>query len=131
MDAPATLDRRDARGPGRYRLGIDIGGTFTDLLLMDEVEGRLIGFKTASTPAPEDAVIQGILELQRSHGIDPAEIGYFSHGTTLGVNTLLQRNGDNVGVLITKGFRDTLELRRLRLPKTNDFFVAKPLSLVP
>ena len=131
MDAPATLDRRDARGPGRYRLGIDIGGTFTDLLLMDEVEGRLIGFKTASTPAPEDAVIEGIRELQRSHGIDPAEIGYFSHGTTLGVNTLLQRNGDNVGVLITKGFRDTLELRRLRLPKTNDFFVAKPLSLVP
>ncbi|MBV9219522.1 MAG: hypothetical protein JOY94_08905 [Methylobacteriaceae bacterium] len=131
MDAPATLDRRDARGSGRYRLGIDIGGTFTDLLLMDEVEGRLIGFKTASTPAPEDAVIEGILELQRTHGIDPAEIGYFSHGTTLGVNTLLQRNGDNVGVLITKGFRDTLELRRLRLPKTNDFFVAKPLSLVP
>ena len=47
------------------------------------------------------------------------------------MNTLLQRNGDPVGVLVTKGFRDTLELRRLRLPKANDFFVEKPVSLVP
>ena len=126
------LEATPATGPaGRYRLGIDIGGTFTDLLLMDAAEGRVIAFKTASTSAPEEGVIAGIRELEARHGIDPAMIGYFSHGTTLGVNTLLQRNGDCVGVLITKGFRDTLELRRLRLPKTNDLFVAKPLSLVP
>jgi N-methylhydantoinase A len=127
----AIAGAQTAHPPGRYRLGIDIGGTFTDLLLVDEVDGRVVAFKTASTPSPEDAVIDGITELKQRYGVDPAEIVYFSHGTTLGVNTLLQRNGDRVGVLITKGFRDTLELRRLRLPKTNDFFVAKPLSLVP
>jgi N-methylhydantoinase A len=115
----------------RYRLGIDIGGTFTDLLLMDEAEGRLLAVKMASTPAPEDAVIAGIGALERRHGVAPADIAYFSHGTTLAVNTLLQRNGAEVGVITTKGFRDILELRRLRLPKANDLFVPRPRPLVP
>ncbi len=115
----------------RLRLGVDIGGTFTDLLLLDEVEGHVYALKTSSTSPPEDAVINGIDALRQRFGIDPSDIHYFSHGTTLAVNTLLQRNGDAVGVLITKGFRDTLELRRLRLPKANDFFVPKPRSLVP
>jgi N-methylhydantoinase A len=115
----------------RYRLGIDIGGTFTDLLLMDEVSGRLHALKVASTAAPEDAILAGIAELQARDGIDPASIVYFSHGTTLAVNTLLQRNGADVGVVTTKGFRDILELRRLRLPKANDLFVPRPRPLVP
>lgn len=114
-----------------YRLGVDIGGTFTDLLLLDETSGALFGLKTSSTNPPEDAVVNGILALKERFGVDPADIGFFSHGTTLAVNTLLQRNGDPVGALVTQGFRDTLELRRLRLPKANDFFVPKPRSLVP
>ncbi len=115
----------------RYRLGIDVGGTFTDLLLMDEAAGRLFAIKTASTPAPEDAIIAGITALRERHGVDPAEIVYFSHGTTLAVNTLLQRNGAEVGLITTKGFKDILELRRLRLPKANDLFVPRPQPLVP
>jgi N-methylhydantoinase A len=114
-----------------YRLGADIGGTFTDLILLDETAGHVYGLKTPSTHSPEDAVINGILALKDQFGIDPAKIDFFSHGTTLAVNTLLQRNGDPVGALVTKGFRDTLELRRLRLSKPNDFFVPKPVSLVP
>jgi len=116
----------------RYRLGIDIGGTFTDLHAMDEATGALYALKTPSTKGdPSDAVAHGIDELQKRFGIEPSEIAYFSHGTTLAVNTLLERNGARGGVLMTKGFTDTLELRRLRLSKANDFFVPKPVSLVP
>lgn len=115
----------------RYRLGIDIGGTFTDLLLMNEDTGDLFVLKTPSTLWPVEAVGAGIQELQQRYGITPSEIVYFSHGTTLAVNTLLQRSGARVGVLVTKGFRDILELRRLRLPKANDFFIPRPISLVP
>ncbi|WP_137391501.1 hydantoinase/oxoprolinase family protein [Rhodoligotrophos defluvii] len=113
------------------RLGIDVGGTFTDLLALDERDGRVLALKTASTVAPEDAIINGLAELGKRFGVTPQDVTYFSHGTTLAVNTLLQRNGDAVGVLTTRGFRDTLELRRLRLPKANDLFVPKPVSLVP
>ena len=116
----------------RYRLGVDIGGTFTDLHLMDEETGALFALKTPSTPRdPSLAVANGIEELGKRHGIVPADVRYFAHGTTLAVNTLLERDGAKVGVLMTGGFTDTLELRRLRLPKANDFFVPKPVSLVP
>ncbi|MDG2482492.1 MAG: hydantoinase/oxoprolinase family protein, partial [Alphaproteobacteria bacterium] len=116
----------------RYRLGIDIGGTFTDLHLIDEETGALFALKTPSTRQdPSLAVANGIEELRSRHGIDPADIRYFAHGTTLAVNTLLERNGARAGVLMTRGFTDTLELRRLRLSKANDFFVPKPVSLVP
>ncbi len=115
-----------------YRLGIDIGGTFTDLHAMDEATGALYALKTPSTKGdPSDAVAAGIEELRKRFAIEPGEIAYFSHGTTLAVNTLLERNGARGGVLMTKGFTDTLELRRLRLSKANDFFVPKPVSLVP
>ncbi|MEX2647798.1 MAG: hydantoinase/oxoprolinase family protein [Alphaproteobacteria bacterium] len=116
---------------GRYRLGIDIGGTFTDLQVLDETTGRVVTLKTPSTPEPEEGVAVGLMALAERHGIRASDIGFFSHGTTIGVNTLLERKGARVGVITTRGFRDILELRRLRLPKANDFFVPKPISLVP
>lgn len=115
-----------------YRLGIDTGGTFTDLQLMDEATGAVIALKTPSTPDdPARAVAAGIEALEARHGIDTAAIRYFAHGTTLALNTLLERTGARVGVLMTRGFTDTLELRRLRLSRANDFFVPKPVSPVP
>ncbi|MBM3584723.1 MAG: hydantoinase/oxoprolinase family protein [Alphaproteobacteria bacterium] len=116
---------------GRYRLGIDIGGTFTDLQVLDEATGRVVTLKTPSTAEPEEAVAAGLALLDARHGIKAADIGFFSHGTTIGVNTLLERKGASVGVVTTRGFRDVLELRRLRLAATNDLFVPKPVSLVP
>lgn len=115
----------------RYRLGIDIGGTFTDLILMNEKNGAIKLLKTPSTIWPVEAVLNGIEELQEKYGVRPNEINYFSHGTTLAVNTILERSGARVGVLTTQGFRDLLELRRLRLPKTNNLLVERPISLVP
>ena len=116
----------------RYRLGVDIGGTFTDFQVMEEASGALFSLKVPSTKLdPCDAVITGIKTLEARFGISPRNYIYFAHGTTLGVNTLLERNGARGGVLMTNGFTDTLELRRLRLPKANDFFVPKPVSLIP
>jgi N-methylhydantoinase A len=116
---------------GRYRLGVDIGGTFTDLQALDETSGRVVALKTPSTLEPEQGVVAGLRALADRHGIKTSEIAFFSHGTTIGVNTLLERKGAAVGVITTRGFRDILELRRLRLSKANDFFVPKPISLVP
>lgn len=114
-----------------FRVGVDIGGTFTDLLAMDERSGRTFVLKRPSTASPVEAVVEGIRDLDVRHSIGGAHIGYFAHGTTIGVNTLLQRSGARVGVLTTRGFRDVLELRRLRLPSAQDFFTPRPRSLVP
>ena len=120
-------------GPqSRYRLGVDIGGTFTDLHAMEESSGRLFALKVPSNrDDPSSAVIEGVRELESRFGVSPGDIAYFAHGTTLAVNTLLERNGAPGGLLMTKGFTDTLVLRRLRLSKANDFFVPKPVPLIP
>jgi len=115
----------------RIRLGVDVGGTFTDLVALEERSGLLHTLKTPSTLWPLDGVVNAVRELSGSHGVDVSAVGYFSHGSTIAVNTLLERSGARVGLITTQGFRDILELRRLRLPKANDFFVERPRSLVP
>jgi N-methylhydantoinase A len=113
------------------RLGIDIGGTFTDLVTMDESSGQLAMLKTPSTPAhPSQAVINGIEELVTRDQIDPSAITYFVHGTTLALNTVIQRSGARTGLLVTSGFADILELQRLRLPDPHHFNADRPRALV-
>ncbi len=116
----------------RYRLGVDIGGTFTDVLVFNDVSGALTSLKVPSNRQdPAQAIVTGLEALRVRHGVDPGMIGYFSHGTTLGVNTLLERDGAEVGLLVTKGFRDILELRRLRLPQANNLYAPRPRALAP
>lgn len=114
-----------------YRLGIDIGGTFTDALVMDH-QGRVIAaLKTPSIAvAPEQAIFNALDQLKAS-GVNIHEIDLFVHGTTLGVNTLIERNGAVTGLLVTKGFRDILEIRRLRLEDTTNLYGDKTDALVP
>ena len=115
-----------------YRIGVDIGGTFTDLVLLDEGGGRLEVLKVPSTPAdPAAAVLTGTRALLGRAGVASDRVSLFIHGTTLAVNTLLQRSGEQVGLLVTRGFRDLLELRRLRLREAQNYFVEKPEALVP
>ncbi len=117
---------------GRYRLGVDIGGTFTDFLLMDEAGGKERLVKVASTPEhPSAAILEGLRRLTNEQAIDPAEIVSFVHGTTLAVNTLIQRSGAPVGLLVTEGYRDILELRRLRLEDPSQLYSDKPVPLTP
>jgi N-methylhydantoinase A len=116
---------------GRYRLGVDIGGTFTDVMVADEAGFVVTTLKTPSVPlAPEQAIFNAIDEL-KTVDVTPDAISLFIHGTTLAVNTLIERTGAATGLLVTRGFRDVLEIRRLRLENTTDFYGDKPLPLVP
>jgi N-methylhydantoinase A len=117
---------------GRYWLGIDIGGTFTDFSLFDQATGALTGLKVPSTP-PEfaRAVRDGLEQLTRERGIDPRQISTVVHGTTIAVNTVIQRTGARLGLVVTDGFRDILEIQRLRLPNPHDMNGRRPVPLIP
>jgi N-methylhydantoinase A len=116
----------------RHWLGVDIGGTFTDFACFDTRTAELIGLKVASTPHDfAEAVRDGLQRLADEHGVDLAEIGTVVHGTTIAVNTLIQRTGARLGLLVTEGFRDVLELQRLRMPNPFDLDGARPLPLIP
>jgi len=101
-------------GTPRYRLGVDVGGTHTDLVLLDAASGALMVEKVASTPKnPALGVLDGIAKFF-ARGIDPADIAFFAHGTTITTNALLEMRGAKVGLLITKGFRAVQEIQARR-----------------
>ncbi len=116
----------------RYWLGIDIGGTFTDFTLYDTGSHSVTGLKVPSTPPDfARAVEDGLDQLAGEHGIDLREIDVVVHGTTIAVNTLIQRTGARLGLLVTEGFRDVLEIQRLRLPNPLDLHGGRPEPLIP
>src|SRR5262245_18659125 len=92
----------------RSIVGVDVGGTFTDLFLLDSVNGT---FRTAKVPSRRGDEAQGFLNGLQALG-GAGAIGSIVHGTTVGTNTLLERRGPKVGVITTRGFRDALEMRR-------------------
>lgn len=114
-----------------YRLGIDIGGTFTDLSLLNPQDGSLTAVKTPTVPDdPARGILNG-LALLKEKKIHPSQIHYFVHGMTIGLNTLLQRKGARIALFVTEGFRDILSLQRLRLPIPYDFRSRMPEPLIP
>jgi N-methylhydantoinase A len=138
------------------RIGVDIGGTFTDLVLVTsgvagavgegaratgDVAGAaapapatrtMIAAKVASTPtAPEQAVLTGIAGVLAEAGLPAAAVTAVVHGTTVGSNALLQRSGAPAGLITTRGFRDVLEIGRVRTPSMFDLSWEKPEPLVP
>lgn len=122
----------DGRAPSASgaRIGVDIGGTFTDLVLADGA-GAVFHRKVSSTPAaPEAAVLEGVAAIIADAGLDPADIAEVVHGTTVGSNTLLQKVGAPTGLITTRGFRDVLEIGRLRTPSMFDLQWEKPQPLV-
>jgi N-methylhydantoinase A len=116
--------------PRTARIGTDIGGTFTDLVLLDSL-GRTFFEKVSSTPAdPGEAVLTGIRQILAKAELDVAAVTQVLHGTTVGSNTLLQQAGARCGLITTKGFRDVLEIGRLRTPVIFDLLWDKPDPLV-
>lgn len=100
-----------------YRLGIDVGGTFTDVLLIDDDTGAMTPIKTPSTPHDQSVgVLAGIEEVCRVAGVDKQEIVQILHGTTVATNAALEGDGALVGLLVTKGFRKSLHLARSWTP---------------
>jgi N-methylhydantoinase A len=114
-----------------YRVGVDIGGTFTDFCVLDEASHSLSTLKVLSTPdRPGSEVMTGIRQLEERFGIAPSRIVYFTHGTTVGVNTVIQRKGARLAMLVTENFADVLELARLKMPDMYDLFSRRPEPLV-
>lgn len=114
------------------RVGVDTGGTFTDLVAFTEEDGSLLVHKVSSTPDdPGRAILQGLDELLEKAGATMADISYFAHGTTVGTNALLTGNGVTTGLITTRGFRDLLELGRGRRPEMYDPQADKPAPFVP
>src|ERR1700733_663428 len=115
----------------KFRVAVDIGGTFTDIALLT-ARGLIHQSKISSTPAdPSIAVIEGVGQLLAELSIAPDAIAEVLHGTTVGSNTILQRKGARTGLITTRGFRDVLEIGRIRMPDMFDLTWDKPAPLVP
>lgn len=114
----AAVASRPGRSIGEgYRLGVDVGGTFTDLMLIDERTGKTHVAKVSSTPKDSSiGVLSGIEKICRQAGIDPSDINFVMHGTTVATNTVLTGSGALVGLVTTKGYRQTLQIARSYVP---------------
>ncbi len=115
-----------------YRIGVDIGGTFTDLVLLDDSAGEWQVAKTLTTPAaPEAAVAAGLRELLAETNLKPEQVDRLIHGTTLVTNAIIERKGAPTGLITTEGFRDVLEIGREHRYDMYDIFIELPKPLVP
>lgn len=116
--------------PASVRIGADVGGTFTDLVLVDG-EGRIHAHKLPSTPPHfEKAVLDGLDVLLRQRGVSGSTVSEVTHGTTVATNAVLERRGAVTALITTRGFRDVAELRRIRAPQMYNLFLEKPRPLV-
>ncbi len=114
-----------------WRVGVDSGGTFTDVCLLDEGSGQVEVWKVSSTPDdPSRGIASGVEEGIAKANAAPGAIGYFGHGTTVATNALIQHRGVRTGLITTQGFRDLLEIGRQRRPDLYDLQVDKPPVLV-
>ncbi|WP_420349434.1 hydantoinase/oxoprolinase family protein [Pelagibius sp.] len=117
---------------GSWRVGVDSGGTFTDVCLLEEESGRLAVWKVPSTPEdPSVAISGGAREALDRFAGDSALVVFFGHGTTVATNALIQRRGARIGLITSEGFRDLLEIGRQRRPDLYDLQADKPELLVP
>ncbi len=116
----------------KLRIGIDTGGTFTDVCLFEEESGRVAVTKLSSTPDdPSRSILNGIATILNQENGKSSEVTYFAHGTTVATNALIQHTGARTGLITTEGFRDLLELGRQKRPDLYDLQVDKPVPLVP
>ncbi len=116
VDRPTVAPRRTT-GQAGYRLGADVGGTFTDILLIEESSGRSFTAKVPSTPADSSiGVLNGIERVCEQAGVSPADISHVMHGTTVATNTVLTASGARVGLVTTKGYKQVLQIARSYVP---------------
>ncbi|MBB4568743.1 hydantoinase/oxoprolinase family protein [Rhizobium leucaenae] len=114
-----------------YRIGVDVGGSFTDFAVFDEANGRISTLKVFSRPdEPGAEITAGLSTLKARDGLDPAEVDYFTHGTTVGVNTVIQRNGHYLALFTTRNFEDVLQIARLKIPQIHNLYSVRPEPLI-
>src|SRR5580704_1171942 len=113
-----------------YHFSADVGGTFTDLVMIGDDGSLLVKKILSSPPNYGHAVVAGLRSLLEESRIDPDSIDLVSHASTVATNAVLERKGARTGLITTKGFRDVLELRRMRFPDTYNLYWLKPEPLV-
>jgi N-methylhydantoinase A len=119
-----------AESDDAVRVGVDIGGTFTDVVAIRDGEVHVT--KTPSTPAnPEQGVVNGLAESESAADYAPGDVGFFSHGTTVATNAVLEGTWADTALVTTEGFRDALEIGRQDRPDIYDFQAEKPAPIVP
>src|SRR3954449_11574724 len=116
--------------PVTYRVGVDIGGTFTDIVLLGSDGSVHVKKISSSVGNYAQAIVDGLAEVFRESGLSGAAVEEIRHGTTVASNAILEHKGARVGLITTKGFRDVLEIRTLRMPKLYDMTWTKPAPLV-
>ena len=115
-----------------WRIGIDIGGTFTDVALVDEISGRIGVSKVPTTPGDLAAGVLSALQIaMQRYDVTPTDVGLLSHATTVVTNAILQETGARAAFIATRGFRDVLELRRSARADLYDLFQDAPANLIP
>ena len=115
-----------------FRIGVDIGGTFTDLMLVDDLSGETVVGKVLTTPDDPSRGVEEVLvrALDRS-GLQTSDIRHLVHGTTLVTNTIIERKGARTALLATQGFRDSVEIGREHRYELYDLFLEMPVPLTP
>ena len=127
-----TPSRSDNSQVRRFRVGVDVGGTFTDVVLVEEESGEILITKVATVPAdPSQGCIDGIDKALAAFAIGPAEVVFIVHGTTIATNTIIEGKGAKAGLLTCEGFRDVLEIAYQTRPNLYDVFYDQPAPLIP
>lgn len=112
--------------------GVDVGGTFTDLSIFDTRNGRLASYKLSSTPSdPSKAIVEGITDVLDFLKIQPNDISYLAHGTTVATNALIEKKGARVGLITTAGFKDMMEIGWQKRPHLYDLHRPKATRIIP
>lgn len=116
----------------QYRIGVDTGGTFTDVSLVSEETGEVYITKVPSTPENSAiGVMNGVKQILSETGVNSKDLSFFIHGSTVATNTLLEKKGAKTALVTTQGFRDVLEIGRQTRPKLYEFRARRPKPLIP
>lgn len=129
MDGVMATDA--ARNGADWKVGVDIGGTFIDFCALEANSGRVASLKVLTTPEdPGAELMTGLTLLAEREGFDPTHMTRFVHGTTVGINTIIQRKGAPLALFTNAGFEDVIELARLRMPDMYSLFCSRPDPLI-
>ncbi|ETA71552.1 MULTISPECIES: hydantoinase/oxoprolinase family protein [Mesorhizobium] len=129
MDGAIAAD--EARKQADWKVGVDIGGTFIDFCALEANSGRVASLKVLTTPEdPGAELMTGLRLLAEREGFDPTRMTRFVHGTTVGINTIIQRKGAPLALFTNAGFEDVIELARLRMPDMYSLFCSRPDPLI-
>ena len=120
------------RNEQRFRVGVDVGGTFTDVVMVEETSGDILVAKVHTVPAdPSEGCVNGIDKALSQYGVGADQLSFIVHGTTIATNTIIEGKGAKAGLVTSGGFRDVLEIAYQTRPNLYDIFYDKPKPLIP